>query len=150
VIEAAPTETSPAKRVVPVELAIVRVPPTVSMPSKVTPVASVIVRSPPTVTLPENRTIVAASITRSPSTTTVEPIVKLPAFVTLRSPVSETACWRFTGWAVALVSVRSSGRWTPPMAPVTVMELFATIARSSFNWPAVPSIRPRLLPKIWT
>ena len=150
VIAADPTETSPMKRVVPVEFVIVSVPPTVSMPANVTPVAEVIVRSPPTVTLPEKVTIVAWSITRSPSMVTVEPTVNAPALVTRRSPVRETICWRLIGWAVALVSVRSSSRWMPPIPPVTVMKLSAVIVRSSFDWPGVPSIRPLLLPKIWT
>ena len=121
VIAASFTATSPRKRVVPVALTIVSEPPTVSVPPKVTLVALTIVRLPSTVTLPEKVTLVASVIVRSPSMSTVLPTVNVPALVTSRSPVSDTDCWRFTGWAVSLVSVRSSIRCVLPMPPVTVM-----------------------------
>ena len=121
VIDAPPTDTSPANRVAPVTSAIVSVPPTVSVPANITLAACVIVRLPETVTLPANSTVVAASISRSPSIVVVLAIVNVPAFVTWRSPVRATDCWRETGCAVVLVRVRSSSLWLLPIAPVTVM-----------------------------
>ena len=150
VTDAPATSTSPVNRVVPVAFVIVSTPPTVRVPANVTFVALVIVRLPSTVTLPVKSTVVASVIVRSPPTSTAPPIEKDPASTTIRSSSSVTDCCRLTAWPPTLSMVSESNGVTAPIAPVTVIEVWAFSTRSAFVAPTARSMRPFELPKICT